>query len=185
MVKKEREMVAMIIDVFEDFLDDKGIIIPNPERDSDTDPENSANIWCSDFDSLMDSICQLMSNYGIEIPETYDPVDEGEQVCMGCIELDEGRCTSCPVRHTVNAMNPRRMDEIDQLFAEIVHLLPANPDKGLFWTGGSEICSTSESEVQTIADLFDQLYGEGTCVTGSGQAYDEKHTVYYYVQIGE
>ena len=37
MVKKEREMVAMIIDVFEDFLDDKGIIIPNQERDSDTD----------------------------------------------------------------------------------------------------------------------------------------------------
>lgn len=29
------ELIGNIIDIFEDFLDDKGIIIPNPEKDED------------------------------------------------------------------------------------------------------------------------------------------------------
>ena len=41
------ELIGNIIDIFEDFLDDKGIIIPNPEKDEDPelDAESSANIY--------------------------------------------------------------------------------------------------------------------------------------------
>ena len=48
------ELIGNIIDIFEDFLDDKGIIIPNQERDEDPelDAESSANIYGEDYDSL-------------------------------------------------------------------------------------------------------------------------------------
>lgn len=41
------ELIGNIIDIFEDFLDDKGIIIPNPEKDEDPelDMESPANIY--------------------------------------------------------------------------------------------------------------------------------------------
>lgn len=41
------ELIGNIIDIFEDFLDEKGIIVPNPERDEDPelDAESSANIY--------------------------------------------------------------------------------------------------------------------------------------------
>ena len=39
----EPELIGNIIDIFEDFLDDKGIIIPNPEKDEDRQPTRSLN----------------------------------------------------------------------------------------------------------------------------------------------
>lgn len=45
------ELIGNIIDIFEDFLDEKGIIVPNPERDEDPelDAESSANIYGEDY----------------------------------------------------------------------------------------------------------------------------------------
>ncbi len=36
------ELIGNIIDIFEDFLDDKGIIIPNPEKDEDPELDITA-----------------------------------------------------------------------------------------------------------------------------------------------
>ena len=54
----------------------------------------------------------------------------------------------------------------------------------------TEILSSRESEVEALANLFDQLYGEGTCNTGYyDPAEDERngevdaYTGLYYVSI--
>ncbi|MBQ7416583.1 MAG: hypothetical protein IJV18_00585 [Acidaminococcaceae bacterium] len=61
------EFIGQIIDIFEDFLDEKGIVIENPERDEDPniDPEESANIYGSDYGALEDEIKELLVNWKI------------------------------------------------------------------------------------------------------------------------
>lgn len=61
------EFVGQIIDTFEDFLDEKGIVIPNEERDNDEglDPENSANIYGSDYGMLQDQLYDMMKNWNL------------------------------------------------------------------------------------------------------------------------
>lgn len=85
-----------------------------------------------------------------------------------------------------------RITKIDMMFAEIIGMLPQHPDEAKFWTNGFEILSKDRNEVEAIADLFDQLYGTGTCVTGTyGKAEDIRNgeadecTGYHYVKIGE
>ena len=50
----KEEFLGQVIDTFEDFLDEKGVVLPNKERDEDEDlaPEESANIYGSDYDLL-------------------------------------------------------------------------------------------------------------------------------------
>ena len=55
---------------------------------------------------------------------------------------------------------------------------------------GTEILSANESEVEAIANLFDQLYGEGTCNTGYYDPEEDErngevdaYTGLYYVTI--
>lgn len=72
------ELIGNIIDIFEDFLDDKGIIIPNPEKDEDPelDMESPANIYGEDYDSLSTSLENLLRSWSIA--EHSEPVSELE-----------------------------------------------------------------------------------------------------------
>lgn len=61
------EFVGQIIDIFEDFLDERGVILDNPERDEDpnADPEGMANIYGTDYGELQDAIEDTLVNWGI------------------------------------------------------------------------------------------------------------------------
>lgn len=60
------EMLGCFIDIFEDWLEEKGITvddIPNEEREEDED--NSAIIYGSDYDLLTSKIESVLINSGI------------------------------------------------------------------------------------------------------------------------
>ena len=61
------EFIGQIIDIFEDFLDEKGVILENEERDCDPDldPEFAANIYGSDYDQLQDEIRRTLEHWNI------------------------------------------------------------------------------------------------------------------------
>ena len=67
----DREVAAFIVDAFEDFLTDKGIDIPNPEKEGD---KGEAIIYGSDFDWIMDKVQDALAAAGIYTPDTYDEV---------------------------------------------------------------------------------------------------------------
>lgn len=56
------EDLALIIETFEDFLDEKGIVIPNDEKDQS--PESASNIYGTDYGILSDRIESLLINLG-------------------------------------------------------------------------------------------------------------------------
>lgn len=55
------ETIAQFIDIFDDFLDEKGINIENPERDDDP---CASNIYGTDYDILSDRIEELLVRLG-------------------------------------------------------------------------------------------------------------------------
>lgn len=57
----EAEFIGQFIDVFEDFLDSKGICIDNADRDEDDD--NAAIIYGEDYDILADEILSVVHNW--------------------------------------------------------------------------------------------------------------------------
>ena len=61
------EFIGQIIDIFEDFLDARGVVLKNEERDTDEDldPEEAANIYGDDYDELKDSIANMLSRWGV------------------------------------------------------------------------------------------------------------------------
>lgn len=61
------EFIGQIIDIFENFLDEKGVVIENPERDEDEDldAEMSANIYGSDYDRLSDEITDTLKRWNV------------------------------------------------------------------------------------------------------------------------
>ncbi len=59
------ELLGQIIDVFEDFLEEKNVFIPNPEREDDEDLENGAIIYGSDYDSVSSGIESVLSAWGL------------------------------------------------------------------------------------------------------------------------
>ena len=69
-----------------------------------------------------------------------------------------------------------RIERVDKLIHQITEMLPCIYDSEVdddfkrthFLTdpGRLEILSAEESEIETLANLFDQLYNEGTCNTG-------------------
>ena len=69
-----------------------------------------------------------------------------------------------------------RIEAVDKLIHQIVDLLPCIYDEGItdeykethFLTSPNnmEILSSKESEIETLANFFDQLYGVGTVTTG-------------------
>ena len=57
------ETIAKFIECFEDFLDYKGIVIPNDEKEQD--PESASNIYGTDYGILSDRIEELLVYYGV------------------------------------------------------------------------------------------------------------------------
>lgn len=57
------ELIGQFIDLFEDFLDERGIIIENPERDEEEDAEMAANIYGTDYGDLADGIEEILANW--------------------------------------------------------------------------------------------------------------------------
>lgn len=51
-----------MVDIVEDFLCDKGVMIDNPERDED-DVEDAAIIYGDDYDALADEFRYVMRAY--------------------------------------------------------------------------------------------------------------------------
>lgn len=66
------ELIGNIIDIFEDFLDGKGVIIPTLERDEDPelDAESSANLYGEDYDSLSASLENLLRSWDVIEPSS-------------------------------------------------------------------------------------------------------------------
>lgn len=56
------EFIGQIIDIFEDFLEDNGIEIPNSERE---DENNSAIIYGSDYGCLQEDLEKCMKAWGV------------------------------------------------------------------------------------------------------------------------
>lgn len=50
-MKVNNHFTTRIIDAFDDFLDEKGVKVPNEDRERD-DPDNGSNIYGDDFDTL-------------------------------------------------------------------------------------------------------------------------------------
>jgi hypothetical protein len=57
------EFVGQIIDIFEDFLEAKGVDIPNDEKEQDSD---AAIIYGSDYGDLYQQIEELLVNWSEE-----------------------------------------------------------------------------------------------------------------------
>lgn len=64
----KEEFIGQIIDLFEDFLDEKNVKISNPEA-VENGEENAAIIYGSDYDTLHDQIQSVLENWNI-IPES-------------------------------------------------------------------------------------------------------------------
>ena len=62
-IEDKPEFIGQIIDLFEDFLDEKGVIINNPERDDEEDAEMAANIYGSDYGILSDGIEEILQRW--------------------------------------------------------------------------------------------------------------------------
>ena len=78
------ELIGNIIDIFEDFLDDKGIIIPNPEKDEDPelDMESPANIYGEDCNGVQREHNKKLNN-GLPILHKVPPKrDYGRYFCI-------------------------------------------------------------------------------------------------------
>lgn len=61
------EFLGQIIDIFEDFLDEKGVKINNHDRDRDAVGDaccNDTNIYGCDYGDLSDRIESTMTNWG-------------------------------------------------------------------------------------------------------------------------
>lgn len=60
--KDRLEFIGQIIDIFEDFLYEKRIDIPNDEKE---DGDNPAIIYGTDYWNLNDNIENMMMNWGV------------------------------------------------------------------------------------------------------------------------
>lgn len=59
-VGKTRGIAIMILDIFEGMLNDKGIIIPDEDREGD---EDEACLYGTTYYELEDEITELLCNY--------------------------------------------------------------------------------------------------------------------------
>lgn len=58
------ELIGQFIDVFEDFLDEKEVRIPNDEKTED-DEEFAANIYGTDYDNLSEGVEEILTRWGL------------------------------------------------------------------------------------------------------------------------
>ena len=69
-----QEMLALsIIDIFDDFLKSKGVVIPNDEKDGTDEP--TSNFYGSDFDYIMTKLGDLIEN---SIPDLVKKKNQAE-----------------------------------------------------------------------------------------------------------
>lgn len=61
-IEDRPELIGQFIDLFEDFLDEKGIVIDNPERDEE-DAVMAANIYGTDYDNLADGVEEILTRW--------------------------------------------------------------------------------------------------------------------------
>ena len=61
------EFVGQLIDIFEDFLDEKGVVIPNEDRENDPDfePETIVNIYGEDYGFLQEKLMKTLWNWNV------------------------------------------------------------------------------------------------------------------------
>lgn len=60
-----KEFVGQLIDIFEDFLEKRHVVLDNPEKFEDEELEDAAIIFGSDFDELADRIEDTLQNWGV------------------------------------------------------------------------------------------------------------------------
>ena len=63
------ETLACIIELFEDFLDERGIDVPNPEKEQE--PESASTIYGSDYGELESRLDSLLVRLGMMEEEEY------------------------------------------------------------------------------------------------------------------
>ena len=67
--EKQPEFIGQIIDIFEDFLTEKGVTLNNPEIqeaiDEGEDPKDLAIIFGSDYGSLQDSLTAMLTEWHV------------------------------------------------------------------------------------------------------------------------
>lgn len=67
--ENQPEFIGQIIDIFEDFLTEKGVTLNNPEIqeaiDEGEDPEDLAIISGSDYNSLQDSLTAMLTEWHV------------------------------------------------------------------------------------------------------------------------
>lgn len=61
------EFIGCIIDIFEDFLDEKGAILEPPKKsyEMELDGSMNANIYGTDYDSISDSLESLLRSWKV------------------------------------------------------------------------------------------------------------------------
>ena len=59
-VELKSDFVGQLIDVVEDFLESKGVVIENPEK---TDSDDPAIIYGTDYDTLMAGFAGIIKNW--------------------------------------------------------------------------------------------------------------------------
>ena len=62
-------LLSIIDDVFEDFLEAKGVVIENADRDLE---DGSANIYGEDFDIVMESLRETCEQHGIHVEDSWN-----------------------------------------------------------------------------------------------------------------
>lgn len=136
------EFVGQIIDIFEDFLDEKGIILDNPERDEDEDldPEEAANIFGSDYGIIQTRLEDMLDNWNTVNKERQPIPEEYEYNKFGFVRTSATRyrCPNC--NNILNAgpcYTPKVCDQCGQLitFANIKW----QPDKFIGYADISDI----------------------------------------------
>lgn len=70
-MKFNKETLVDIIEVFEDYLDEKGVKTDNSEGDGEYE-DNTALIYGEEFWGLMDKLYNLFECCGIHVPDAYD-----------------------------------------------------------------------------------------------------------------
>ena len=71
MKKLNNKFLVDVIEVFEDFLDEKGIRIENADRDLDNS-DNSANIYGMDFAKLMEDLRGVCESHDVNVEDNWD-----------------------------------------------------------------------------------------------------------------
>lgn len=56
------ELIGQLVDIFEDFLDAKGIVVRNPEKNEDPD---TANIYGTDYSEIADGLEATLINWNL------------------------------------------------------------------------------------------------------------------------